>query len=307
VQAVDTPIHVVALRISRSTERNSQNNNAIAGLDEAPLTGVRFPLTFMLILRFLGASTLSLFEYLGELLFLMLETARSVVTTPIRWRLALKQILEVGFRSQLVVIVTGAFTGMVFAAQTYFQFHKLSMDTAVGAVVAVSMFRELGPVLTGLMVAGRVGAAMSAEIGTMKVTEQLDALRSLGVHPVDYLVVPRTIAMIVSMPLLVAECVKIGIVAGQFAAVNLMGVAEVYYANYMEKFTASRDLEMALIKGAVFGILIVFVACNEGLKSQEGAVGVGRATTEAVVKGSLLILIVNFFLTMILNIFFPAG
>ena len=261
----------------------------------------------MLILRFLGSSTLSLFGYLGELLFLMIETARSVVTTPIRWRLALQQILEVGFRSQLVVIVTGGFTGAVFAAQTYFQFHKLSMDTAVGAVVAVSMFRELGPVLTGLMVAGRVGAAMSAEIGTMKVTEQLDALRSLGVHPVDYLVVPRTIAMIVSMPLLVAECVKIGIVSGQFVAVKLMGVAEVYYATYMEKFTAARDLEMALIKGAVFGILIVFVACNEGLKSQEGAVGVGRATTEAVVKGSLLILIVNFFLTMILNIFFPAG
>lgn len=261
----------------------------------------------MLILRFIGSATLSLLGYLGELLFLMLETVRSVATTPIRWRLALQQILEVGFRSQLVVVVTGAFTGMVFAAQTYFQFHKFSMETAVGAVVAVSMFRELGPVLTGLMVAGRVGAAMSAEIGTMKVTEQLDALRSLGVHPVDYLVVPRTIAMLVSMPLLVAECVGIGIAAGQFVAVKVMGVSEVYYVRYMEKFTASQDLKMALIKGGVFGILIVFVACSEGLKSPEGAVGVGRATTEAVVRGSLLILIVNFFLTMILNIFFPAG
>ena len=177
----------------------------------------------MLLLRFLGSTALSLFGYLGELLFLMLETARSVVTTPIRWRLALQQILEVGFRSQLVVIVTGAFTGAVFAAQTYFQFHRLSMDTAVGAVVAVSMFRELGPVLTGLMVAGRVGAAMSAEIGTMKVTEQLDALRALGVHPVDYLVAPRMIAMMISMPLLVAECVGIGIAAGQFVAVKMMG------------------------------------------------------------------------------------
>lgn len=261
----------------------------------------------MLLLRFLGSTALGLFGYLGQLMFLMLETARSIVTMPIRWRLALRQILEVGYRSQLVVIVTGAFTGAVFAAQTYFQFHRLSMDTAVGAVVAVSMFRELGPVLTGLMVAGRVGAAMSAEIGTMKVTEQLDALRSLGVHPVDYLVVPRTIAMMISMPLLVAECVGIGIAAGKFVAVKLMGVAEVYYVNYMLKFTALRDVEMALTKGAVFGILIVFVACNEGLRSKEGAVGVGRATTEAVVIGSLLILIVNFFLTMVLNIFFPAG
>ena len=261
----------------------------------------------MLILRFLGSTALSLFGYLGEVLFLMLETVRSLATMPIRWRLALQQVLEVGFRSQLVVIVTGAFTGAVFAAQTYFQFHRLSMDTAVGAVVAVSMFRELGPVLTGLMVAGRVGAAMSAEIGTMKVTEQLDALRALGVHPVDYLVAPRLIAMMISMPLLVAECVCIGIAAGQFVAVKLLGVAEVYYVNYMQKFTALRDLEMALTKGFVFGILIVFVACNEGLKAKEGAVGVGRATTEAVVIGSLVILIVNFFLTMVLNIFFPAG
>lgn len=261
----------------------------------------------MLLLRFLGSTALSLFGYLGELLFLMLESARSIVTTPIRWRLALQQILEVGFRSQLVVVVTGGFTGAVFAAQTYFQFHRLSMDTAVGAVVAVSMFRELGPVLTGLMVAGRVGAAMSAEIGTMKVTEQLDALRALGVHPVDYLVVPRMIAMMVSMPMLVAECVGIGILAGQFVAVKMMGVAEVYYVNYMQKFTALRDLEMALTKGFVFGLLIVFVACNEGLKSKEGAVGVGQATTDAVVIGSLMILIVNFFLTMVLNIFFPAG
>lgn len=260
----------------------------------------------MLLLRFLGSTALSLFRYLGELLFLMLETARALVTTPIRWRLALQQILAVGFQSQLVVVVTGAFTGAVFAAQTYFQFHRLSMDTAVGAVVAVSMFRELGPVLTGLMVAGRVGAAMSAEIGTMKVTEQFDALRALGVHPVDYLVVPRLIAMMISMPMLVAECVGIGIAAGQFVAVRLLGVTEIYYVNYMKKFTALRDLEMALTKGFVFGILIVFVACNEGLKSKEGAVGVGNATTEAVVIGSLMILIVNFFLTMVLNVFFPT-
>jgi phospholipid/cholesterol/gamma-HCH transport system permease protein len=261
----------------------------------------------MLLLRFLGTSALSLFGYLGELLFLMLETLRSIVTMPVRWRLALAQILEVGYRSQLVVIVTGAFTGAVFAAQTFFQFQKFSMGTAVGPVVAVSMFRELGPVLTGLMVAGRVGAAMSAEIGTMKVTEQLDALRSLGVHPVDYLVVPRMIAMMISMPILVAECVGIGILTGQYVAVDIMGVSGAWYANYMHKFTALSDLQIALTKGFVFGLLIVFVASNEGLKSKEGAVGVGRATTEAVVIGSLAILVVNFFLTMVLNIFFPAG
>jgi len=129
----------------------------------------------------------------------------------------------------------------------------------------------------------------------------------MGVHPVDYLVVPRLIAMMISMPILVGECVCVGIVAGQFVAVRLMGVAEVYYVTYMQKFTALRDLEITLTKGFFFGVLIVFIACNEGLKSKEGAVGVGRATTDAVVIGSLFILIVNFFLTMILNIFFPAG
>jgi len=230
-----------------------------------------------------------------------------MVKAPIRWRLVLRQILEVGYRSQLVVLVTGAFTGAVFGAQTYFQFHRISMETAVGAVVSVSMFRELGPVLTGLMVAGRVGAAMSAEIGTMKVTEQIDALRALGVHPVDYLVVPRVLAMLVSMPLLVAECVGIGILAGMFVVVHLLDVPQVYYVDYMIKFTGARDIKMALTKGFVFGLIVVLIACREGLEAREGAVGVGRATTESVVIGSLVILIVNFFLTMVLNIFYPAG
>ena len=256
---------------------------------------------------FLGSTFLSLVRYIGNLALLAMETVLSLLRLSIRWRLMLTQLMEVGYRSQLVVIVTGGFTGAVFAAQTYFQFHRLSMDSAVGAVVAVSMFRELGPVLTGLMVAGRVGAAMSAEIGTMKVTEQIDALRSLGVHPIDYLVVPRMLALMLSMPLLVAECVGIGIVAGQFVAIKMLGVPGVYYVNYMVKFTALRDLKMALTKGFVFAILVALIACYEGLHAEEGAVGVGRATTEAVVVSSLAILIVNFFLTMILNIFYPAG
>jgi phospholipid/cholesterol/gamma-HCH transport system permease protein len=169
------------------------------------------------------------------------------------------------------------------------------------------MFRELGPVLCGLMVAGRVGAAMSAELGTMKVTEQIDALRALGVHPIDYLVIPRFIAMLISMPLLTMECIAIGIVAAYVVTTQVLGVSEVYYLDNMLYFTGSRDVAMGLIKGMVFGILIVFVSCHQGLNAREGAVGVGRATTEAVVVGSLFLLVVNFFLTMTLNIFFPAG
>ncbi|MDQ3624655.1 MAG: ABC transporter permease, partial [Verrucomicrobiota bacterium] len=127
------------------------------------------------MIRYLGHIFLSLIGYLGEVAVLAWDTAVAVITAPLRWRLLLRQIVEVGSRSQLVVIVTGAFTGAVFAAQTFFQFHRLGMESAVGAVVSISLFRELGPVLTGLMVAGRVGAAIAAEIGTMKVTEQIDA------------------------------------------------------------------------------------------------------------------------------------
>ena len=157
------------------------------------------------ILTWLGAIFVRFIRYLGEIVLLAADTFRSIFTHPIRWRLFLNQVVEIGLLSQLVVVITGAFTGAVFSAQTYFQFNKIGMGSAVGAVVSVAICRELGPVLTALMVTGRVGAAMSAEIGTMKVTEQIDALRALAVYPTDYLVVPRALAMMVSMPLLVAE------------------------------------------------------------------------------------------------------
>jgi phospholipid/cholesterol/gamma-HCH transport system permease protein len=181
------------------------------------------------------------------------------------------------------------------------------MESAVGPVISVAMCRELGPVLTGLMIAGRVGAAMSAELGTMKVTQQIDALRALAVHPVDYLVVPRALAMIVSVPLLVGECIFFGMFAGYLVATKILGVGPAYYMMNMHRFTDANDIFMGVIKGFVFAIIIVFISCREGLNARDGAVGVGRATTEAVVIGSLSVLIANFFLTMLLNIFFPAG
>lgn len=254
-----------------------------------------------------GAAVLNFFTYLGEVVVLAGETFASVFTQRIRWRLFMQQIVEIGLRSQSVVVITGAFTGAVFAAQTFFQFNKLGMGSAVGAVVSVSIFRELGPVLTALMVTGRVGAAMSAEIGTMKVTEQIDALRALAVHPVDYLVVPRVLAMMLSMPLLVAECVGIGIAAGYFVAVALLEVNGPYYVANMVRWTQMRDITMSMSKAFCFALLIVFISCHKGLTTREGAVGVGRATTEAVVDASLAVLIFNFFLTMALNVIFPAG
>jgi phospholipid/cholesterol/gamma-HCH transport system permease protein len=162
-------------------------------------------------------------------------------------------------------------------------------------------------VLTALMLAGRVGASIAAEIGTMKVTEQIEALRALGVHPIDYLIVPRVLALIISGPLLAAECIGLGIGAGYLVATKVLGISEAYYVTNMLKFTTERDLKMAMIKGVCFAVLIGFIACAEGLKTSQGAVGVGRAPTQAVVIASLVILISNFFLSFALNIFFPAG
>src|SRR6187200_2030403 len=204
----------------------------------------------------LGAPLLAFVEYLGQLVLLAADTFRSIFTHKLRWKLFLNQVVEIGLLSQLVVVITGAFTGAVFAAQTFFQFNKIGMGSAVGAVVSVSICRELGPVLTALMVTGRVGASMSAEIGTMKVTEQIDALRALAVHPIDYLVVPRALAMMLSMPLLVAECVGVGIVAGYFVAVGLLEVNGTYYVANMVRWTQMRDIIMALSKAFCFALLI---------------------------------------------------
>lgn len=255
----------------------------------------------------LGGAALGILDLLGQLALLAWETLGSIFRGRIRIGLTLRQIAEIGFGSQLVVIVTGAFTGAVFTAQAYFQFASLNMETAVGPVVTLSMFRELGPVLTGLMVAGRVGAAMSAELGTMKVTQQIDALRALAVNPVDYLVVPRAVAMFISMPLLVVECVGFGILASYYVGVEILHINGVYFLANMQKFTEGSDIVMALVKGFVFAGVIVFISCREGLNAKDGAVGVGRATTMTVVTCSLAILIANFFLTMALNIVFPAG
>src|SRR4051794_20876311 len=187
----------------------------------------------------LGRPLIRFVQYLGEVVVLGGDTFRSLFTHRLRWKLFLNQMVEIGLLSQLVVVITGGFTGAVFSAQTYFQFHKIGMGSAVGAVVSVALMRELGPVLTALMVTGRVGAAMSAEIGTMKVTEQIDALRALAVYPTDYLVVPRALAMMVAMPLLVAECIAVGIAVGYFVAIFLLEINGTYYMANMVRWTAT--------------------------------------------------------------------
>jgi len=240
-------------------------------------------------------------EGLGRISLLAREIATSLFKRSVAWRDFLYQLYFVGVKSQSVVLVTGAFTGMVLCAQTFFQFHKVKMDTATLAVVSVSMCSELGPVLTGLMVAGRVGAAFAAEIGTMRVTEQIDALRTLATHPVDYLVVPRLLAALIALPLLTAEAITVGILAGYGVGVYLLAIDPAYCWHNMITYTPVAEVCIGVIQAFIYGGIVALVGCYKGMNCGEGAEGVGRATTEAVVYSSIAILIVNFFLTLFLT------
>ena len=238
---------------------------------------------------------------LGQIAFLARDIFLSLLTLKVAWRDLIFQVYSIGVKSQSVVLVTGAFTGMVLGAQTFFQFHKVKMDTATLAVVSVSLCDELGPVLTALMVAGRVGAAIAAEIGTMRVTEQIDALRTLATHPVDYLVVPRIVAAHLALPLLAMEAIVIGIISSYLVCIYILGIEPVYLWENMLLYTNVADVVIGLSKAFIFGGIIALIGCYKGLTCGLGAEGVGLATTEAVVYSSITILITNFFLTLVMG------
>lgn len=238
---------------------------------------------------------------LGQITFMAGEVLGAFLRLRINWRNLMYQLYAIGVKSQSVVLLTGAATGMVLAAQTYFQFHQVRLETAVLAVVSIAMCSELGPVLTGLMVGGRVGAALAAELGTMRVTEQIDALRTLATHPVDYLVVPRVLATVIALPLLTAESISLGIGAAYFLSTNYLGIDSAYSWHWMIYYTRAENVLMGMIKAVVFGSILSMISCYKGMTCGEGAEGVGRATTEAVVYSAITMLITNFFLTLVLN------
>src|SRR5881396_141438 len=217
---------------------------------------VRFPRVL-----FWGKWVAEWLEGLGKLTLLSKETFASLFSFKVAWKDLLYQIYFVGVKSQSVVLITGAFTGMVLGVQTYIQFHKVRMDTATLAVVSVSMCSELGPVLTGLMVAGRVGAALAAELGTMRVTEQIDALRTLATHPVDYLVVPRLVALHLALPLLTGEAIALGIGAGYVVLVYLLGIEPTYLWAHMLQYTSPSDVAVGVIKAFIFGGIVAMIGC----------------------------------------------
>ena len=249
----------------------------------------------------LGTRFMGTLRIAGQLVFMFQDIFRCLFRYRIRFPLLLRQIDFIGMKSVPVVIITGSFIGAVFAAQTEFQFKNLGLSSGVGPVVAIAMCRELGPVLCALMIAGRVGSAMAAELATMKITEQIDALRSLAVYPTEYLIVPRFLAMLISLPLLVGLAILCGIGAGYYVAVHFLDVPGVYYWNNMTKYTHAKDVWIGLVKGFFFGIIILLIGCNKGLNASQGAEGVGLATTEAVVDAFIIVLIANFFFTFLLN------
>ena len=237
---------------------------------------------------------------LGRLTLLGGEILRSLVTVRPRFREVFRQLHFIGVKSQSVVIITGAFAGMVLCLQSFLQFKTLGMGSAALSVVSVGMASELGPVLAGLMVAGRIGAAMTAELGTMRVTEQIDALRTMATHPVDHLVVPRFLATVIAMPLLTALVVAMGIVAA-YGVGTSYGMNGAYALKHVKDITGPIDLWLGMVKSLFFGMIISVIGCYRGLNCGLGAEGVGRATNQAVVESCIVILISNFFLTLVLR------
>lgn len=218
-----------------------------------------------------------------------------------RWKLLLPQALKIGVLSLPVVLLTGIFTGMVLAVQTHSQFARVNLESLLGAVVSVSMVREIGPVLTGLVLAGRIGASMTAELGSMKVSEQIDALRALGSDPILYLVVPRFLACLLLVPLLTAYSDVIGILGGGLVAVHVLNVDAHFYWVYSAHYVETWDIFAGLFKAAIFGAMLCLICCFKGFNARGGAEGVGKATTEANVATSIAIIIANFFLAVLLR------
>ena len=245
----------------------------------------------------LGRMVLALMATIGAVAAFAARAIQQTVRPPYFKAQIARQMLEIGYYSLPVVALTAIFTGMVLALQSYTGFARFSAESAIPNVVVVSLTRELGPVLAGLMVAGRVGAAMAAEIGTMRVTEQIDALKTLSTDPFKYLVAPRLIAGVVTLPMLVLVADIIGVLGGYLVGVYKLDFNDATYLRNTIEFLQFMDVFSGLVKAAVFGFLITLMGCYHGYTSKGGAQGVGLATTNAVVSASILILTANYFIT----------
>jgi phospholipid/cholesterol/gamma-HCH transport system permease protein len=274
---------------TQPTESDSFEDVVVRNLRETALT----------LLAGTGRVFLNFLESVGRIVNFTALTIIYSVRPPYYPRLIVRQMIDIGYYSLPVVGLTAIFTGMVLALQSYTGFARFSAEGAVATVVVLSMTRELGPVLAGLMVAGRIGASMAAEIGTMRVTEQIDALTTLSTNPYKYLVMPRLLAGLLMLPCLVLVADIIGVFGGFLIAVNKLGFNPAGYLKQTFSFLEARDVISGLTKAAVFGFIISLMGCYHGYHSKGGAQGVGAATTNAVVSASAMILIFNYMITEI--------
>lgn len=248
----------------------------------------------------IGALVMAALAELGQFTRFVGLALINVVRPPFYWRLIGQQIWQIGYNSLPVVGLTAFFTGGALALQIFLGSSRYGAETFVPQIVVLGICRELGPVIAGLMVAGRVAAAIAAEIGTMRVTEQIDALTTLSTHPMKYLVVPRLVAAVITLPILVAIADSIGVLGGYVVATQTLGFNGHAYLKNSIEFVTHGDISSGLIKAAVFGFIIALMGCYNGFHSKGGAQGVGSATTSAVVAASILILAANYILTSLL-------
>ncbi len=238
-----------------------------------------------------------MFLYIGGLSQLAAQTVQQTFRRPFEFRLFLQQLDQIGVRSLSIVVVTAVFIGMVLALQTAYSLAQFGGKLLIGKVVSLSLVRELAPVLMSLMVGGRVGAGMTAEIGTMKVTEQIDALRALATSPIRKLVVPKVLATTLMMPILTVIACGVGILGGGLIAIFTLDLSANFYFRSVINTVNYNDLASGVGKTFFFGFVLSLIACFNGLRTSGGADGVGRATTATVVSGAISILVLDFFLT----------
>jgi phospholipid/cholesterol/gamma-HCH transport system permease protein len=244
-----------------------------------------------------GSGSITRVQQMGRAGLLFSEAVVQMFRKPFRWKLFFKQMEFIGNKSMSVVILTGMFTGMVLALQMFEAMKQFSAESVVGGVVALAITKELGPVLTALMVNSRAGSAIAAEIGTMRVTEQIDALDSMAVNPVQYLISPRIFAGIIMLPFLTMIADFIGVIGGYLIAVMLLGLDHGLYVAKVVDFVELFDLLGGLFKSSVFGLILTFVGCYKGYYTKGGAEGVGNATTQAVVVAAVMILAADYLIT----------
>jgi phospholipid/cholesterol/gamma-HCH transport system permease protein len=245
----------------------------------------------------IGAAFLGFLAATGRLAGFALSGIAAAFRPPYYPRLIVRQIIYMGYFSLPVVGLTAIFTGMVLALQSYTGFSRFNAESAVATVVVLSVTRELGPVIAGLMVAGRVGAAMAAEIGTMRVTDQIDALTTLSTDPLRYLVLPRLIAGLVTLPLLVVVADIIGVFGGFLVGTYKLGFNPFAYLDQTQQNLTATDVVSGLVKAGVFGFVVALMGCYHGYHSRGGAEGVGQSTTYAVVSASIMILLLDYLIT----------